>query len=102
MFLDFSKIHVAAGGGGNGGLACRREKFVRKELGAKGLGWARWTDTELKSPLARHVGEDRLKQAYEATGGGIGDLLLIVAGERPLVADVLGGTVPEPCWVPAK
>lgn len=62
-----------------------------KELGAKGLGWARWTDTELRSPLARHVGEDRLKQAFEATGGVVGDLLLIVAGERQLVADVLGG-----------
>ena len=62
-----------------------------KELGAKGLGWARWTDTELKSPLARHVGEDRLRRAFEAAGGGVGDLLLVVAGERQLVADVLGG-----------
>lgn len=62
-----------------------------KELGAKGLGWARWTDTELKSPLARHVGEDRLSRAFDAAGGGVGDLLLIVAGERQLVANVLGG-----------
>ena len=62
-----------------------------KELGAKGLGWARWTDAELKSPLARHVGEDRLSKAFEATGGGLGDLLLVVAGERRLVAEVLGG-----------
>jgi len=62
-----------------------------RSLGAKGLGWARLTDTELKSPLARHVGEERLKTAFEKTGGGVGDLLLIVAGERSLAAGVLGG-----------
>ena len=62
-----------------------------KSLGAKGLGWARWTDTELKSPLARHLGDDRVKQAFETAGGGVGDLLLIVAGERALASSVLGG-----------
>ncbi len=62
-----------------------------KELGARGLGWARWSEEELKSPLVRHLGEDRLKEAFKACGGGVGDVLLIVAGERPLVADVLGG-----------
>jgi len=62
-----------------------------KELGARGLGWARWTDAELKSPMEKHVGEERLKRAFEAAGGAVGDLLLVVAGDRSLVADVLGG-----------
>lgn len=62
-----------------------------KELGAKGLGWARWTEAELKSPLARHLGEDRLKRAFEASGGGPGDLLLVVAGNWEVVSEVLGG-----------
>ena len=62
-----------------------------KALGAKGLGWARWTDSELKSPLARHLGDDRMKQAFETAGGVVGDLLLIVAGERSRASSVLGG-----------
>jgi aspartyl-tRNA synthetase len=59
-------------------------------LGAAGLGWARWTDTELKSPLARHLGEDRLKLLFERAGGGPGDLLLVVAGTGRLSSTVLG------------
>ncbi len=62
-----------------------------KGLGAKGLGWARRTDAGLKSPLLRHYGEDRLNLAFEAAGAGAEDLLLIVAGDRPLVSSVLGG-----------
>lgn len=62
-----------------------------RALGAKGLGWARWTDSELKSPLARHLGDDRLKQAFETAGGVVGDLLLIIAGERSHASSVLGG-----------
>jgi aspartyl-tRNA synthetase len=66
-------------------------ELAAKELGARGLGWARWSDAELKSPLTRHLGDDRIERAFEACGGGVGDVLLIVAGDRPLVADVLGG-----------
>ncbi|HJS73466.1 MAG TPA: aspartate--tRNA ligase [Vicinamibacteria bacterium] len=62
-----------------------------KSLGAAGLGWAQLKDGELKSPLARHVGEDRLKKAFERASGGPGDLLVIVAGEPGLVSTVLGG-----------
>ncbi|HEY7818057.1 MAG TPA: aspartate--tRNA ligase, partial [Vicinamibacteria bacterium] len=62
-----------------------------RSLGAAGLGWAQLKDDELKSPLARHVGEDRLKKAFERASGGKGDLLLLVAGEPALVSEVLGG-----------
>jgi len=62
-----------------------------KNLGAKGLGWARFVEGELKSPLLRHFGQDRLEKAFEAAGAGPGDLLLIVAGERRAASTVLGG-----------
>lgn len=61
-----------------------------KAQGAGGLGWARWTETEMKSPLAKHLGEDRLKKAFELCGGAPGDLLFIVAGAQPMVGNVLG------------
>jgi aspartyl-tRNA synthetase len=61
-----------------------------KGLGASGLGWARWTDTELKSPLVQKLGEDRLKKAFELAHGGKGDLLLVVAGEGAFASTILG------------
>ncbi len=79
------------------GLAAYSRKEVddleaqAKSLGAAGLGWAQLKDGELKSPLARHVGEDRLKKAFERARGGSGDLLLLVAGEPALASAVLGG-----------
>jgi aspartyl-tRNA synthetase len=61
-----------------------------RALGAAGLGWAQFREGEIKSPLARHLGEDRLRKAFELASGGPGFLLLIVAGERTLVSTVLG------------
>jgi aspartyl-tRNA synthetase len=78
------------------GLASASRKEVddleaqAKALGAAGLGWAQLKDGELKSPLLRHVGEDRLKRAFERASGGPGDLLLIVAGDGRLASTVLG------------
>jgi len=67
------------------------EAFAKAE-GASGLGWARSTETEIASPLAKHVGEDRLKAAFREAGGGVGDLLLLVAG-RPLPASKILGAL---------
>ncbi len=61
-----------------------------KALGAAGLGWAQLREGELKSPLARHLGEDRLKKAFELASGVPGALLLIVAGGGVLASTVLG------------
>jgi len=78
------------------GLASASRKDVddleaqAKLLGAAGLGWAQFKEGELKSPLLRHVGEDRLKNALERASGGPGDLLLIVAGDGLLASTVLG------------
>ncbi|HSF19480.1 MAG TPA: aspartate--tRNA ligase [Vicinamibacteria bacterium] len=61
-----------------------------KELGAAGLGWAKWTETELKSPLSRHIGEETLRKAFALTGGAVGDLLLVVAGDGSEASTALG------------
>ncbi|HLE69567.1 MAG TPA: aspartate--tRNA ligase [Vicinamibacteria bacterium] len=61
-----------------------------KALGAAGLGWAQLKDGELKSPLLRHLGEDRLKKAFERASGGPGDLLLVVASAGVVASTVLG------------
>ncbi len=61
-----------------------------KELGAAGLGWARWTDEEIKSPLLRNLKKERLENFFQTAGGGRDDLLLVVAGEPVLASTVLG------------
>jgi aspartyl-tRNA synthetase len=62
-----------------------------KSLGAKGLVWMKVGDGgALDSPVAKFLSEEEqagLVRALEATAG---DLLLLVADERPLVRDVLG------------
>jgi aspartyl-tRNA synthetase len=63
---------------------------LAKSQGAAGLGWARWADSELSSPMSKHVGEARLKEAFQQAKGGPGDLLLLVAGEPRQASGVLG------------
>jgi len=63
---------------------------LAKSQGATGLGWARWTDSEVSSPMSKHVGEARLKEAFQKAKGGPGDLLLLVAGEARKASVALG------------
>jgi aspartyl-tRNA synthetase len=63
---------------------------LAKSQGAAGLGWARWTDSELSSPMSKHVGEARLKEAFQQAKGGPGDLLVLVAGEPRRASVALG------------
>ena len=63
---------------------------LAKSHGALGLAWARWNDDGMKSPLAKHVGESRLQQAYEICGGGAGDLLLMIAAKPRKASVILG------------
>jgi aspartyl-tRNA synthetase len=78
------------------GLASASRKEVddfeaqAKALGAAGLGWAQFKDGEIKSPLLRHLGEDRLNKALERASGSPGDLLLVVAGGGIAASTVLG------------
>ena len=62
-----------------------------KGWGAKGLVWMKvGVDLELTSPVAKFLEEDELTGLVEVAGAAEGDLLLLVADERPLVQQVLG------------
>jgi aspartyl-tRNA synthetase len=62
-----------------------------KRWGAKGLVWMRVrADGELDSPVAKFLSADELSGLVAATSAVEGDLLLIVADERPAVCHVLG------------
>lgn len=62
-----------------------------KRWGAKGLVWMRVKDGgELDSPVAKFLSAEELSGLVATTGAKTGDLLLLVADERPKVCHVLG------------
>ncbi len=60
------------------------------DAGAGGLFWAAFRDGEIRSPLRKALGRDRLRRLLEAAGGGSEDLLLMVAGESRTACRALG------------
>lgn len=62
-----------------------------KRWGAKGLVWMRVEgDGSVASPVAKFLDDTELRGIVSATGAESGDLILVVADERPLVRHVLG------------
>jgi aspartyl-tRNA synthetase len=62
-----------------------------KRWGAKGLVWMRVKDGgELDSPVAKFLSAEELAGLVATTGAQTGDLLLLVADDRPKVCHVLG------------
>lgn len=62
-----------------------------KRWGAKGLVWMRVKDGgELDSPVAKFLSAEELAGLVTMTGAKTGDLLLLVADDRPNVCHVLG------------
>jgi aspartyl-tRNA synthetase len=62
-----------------------------KRWGAKGLVWMRVKDGgELDSPVAKFLSSEELSGLVSSTGAKTGDLLLLVADDRPKVCHVLG------------
>jgi aspartyl-tRNA synthetase len=62
-----------------------------KALGAAGLVWMRVRERgELDSPVAKFLSEAEQIGLVDALGATAGDLVLLVAGERPMVRSVLG------------
>lgn len=62
-----------------------------KRWGAKGLVWMRVKDGgELDSPVAKFLSAEELDGLVATTGAKTGDLLLLVADDRPKVCHVLG------------
>ena len=61
-----------------------------KQLGASGLVWARNADGTIQSSALKAAGEAVIRQALEAAGAGVGDLLLLGAGKHDQISPVLG------------
>ncbi|MBI3891722.1 MAG: aspartate--tRNA ligase [Candidatus Wallbacteria bacterium] len=61
-----------------------------KQLGAKGLGWARRDDKKYNTPLLKLLGEATLDRIYEKAGAGKDDLVLLMADKWKPAATVLG------------
>jgi aspartyl-tRNA synthetase len=61
-----------------------------KRWGAKGLVWMRVTDEGLDSPVAKFLTDGELAKLRQEMGAEPRDVLLLVAGDRPVVRHVLG------------
>jgi aspartyl-tRNA synthetase len=91
---------LAAGGVVRGFAVKKGAGYSRKDLdglteqarqqGASGLIWARVAQGALQSSAIKAAGEAPLRAAFEAAGGGEGDLVLIAAGDAGVVARALG------------
>ncbi len=98
-FKAFSS--VAASGGAvkalrwPGGAAAGRARLdkltdLAKSQGAKGLVWILRPGDELKSPVAKFLGEETMRALCEATGTETGDALLLAGDEWEVAAVTMG------------
>jgi aspartyl-tRNA synthetase len=60
-----------------------------KRWGARGLVWMRVTGDGLDSPVAKFLSDDELAKLRQGMGAEPGDLLFLVADDRPVVRHVL-------------
>lgn len=91
---------VLKGGGAVRGLNAGKREMPRseldglisraQELGAKGLVWAFREGDGWRSPTAKFLSENELRELNSKLGAEEGDLLLLVADERPVTDAVLG------------
>jgi aspartyl-tRNA synthetase len=91
---------VLEGGGAVRGLNAGRREMPRseldglisraQELGAKGLVWAFREGDGWRSPTAKFLSEEELRDLNARLGAEEGDLLLLVADERSVTDAVLG------------
>ena len=58
--------------------------------GAKGLAWAAFRDGEVRSSFGKYLTEAEMEAIVARTGAGEGDLVLVVADQREVVAETLG------------
>ena len=65
------------------------QQFV-KRYGANALAWIKVEETETKSSLLKVLGEEKIKQLAETAEAEKGDIVLIVAGKKSVVAASLG------------
>ena len=79
------------GGGSTTRAALDRLTDGAKGLGAKGLVWLRALDDGLDSPVAKFLSDDEQAALRQELAAEPGDLLLLVADDRPVAQAVLGG-----------
>ena len=65
------------------------QDFV-KRYGAGALAWIKVEENETKSSLLKVLGEEKIKQLSETAKAETGDIVLIVAGKKSVVAASLG------------
>src|SRR3954447_4109784 len=63
---------------------------LAKQWGAKGLVWMRVREDELESPVAKFLDDTERSGIRTALGAEPGDMVFLVADERPKVRHVLG------------
>lgn len=63
---------------------------MAKNYGAKGLIWMVVEEGEVRSPISKFLSDTDVEAIVERMGAEAGDLVLIVADEAPVVAEVLG------------
>jgi aspartyl-tRNA synthetase len=61
-----------------------------KQWGAKGLAWFRVRENELEGQLTKFLSDTEQAALRQALGAQPGDLILVIADERPLVRTILG------------
>ena len=61
-----------------------------KAYGAKGLAWIAMRAGEVRSSFGKYVTDAEMQAIIARTGAGVGDLVLIVADARNVVAEALG------------
>jgi len=62
-------------------------KFAQS-VGAKGLGYLRWNDGEIQSPIAKFLSDDTLNQLKELGGVGDGDVMFFVADKQKEATEI--------------
>ena len=61
-----------------------------KQWGAKGLAWFRVREDVLEGQLAKFLSDEEQRALRQALGAEPGDLILVIADQRPLVRTILG------------
>ncbi len=99
-FRAFARV-VADGGEVKGFAAPGAASWPRKDLdglvqeararGAAGLVWIASLEGTFRSPVEKHLSPEELGAVQEATGAGIGDLILLVADQFSRVNVALDG-----------
>jgi aspartyl-tRNA synthetase len=62
-------------------------KFAQS-VGSKGLGYLRWIDGEIQSPIAKFLSEETLNQLKDLGGVGDGDVMFFIAGKAKESAEI--------------